>query len=475
MLYTRDYGKVRLLALLALASVFVFFFRLGALPLYDYDEAHYAQVVQHTLQSGDVLTLQRSGDAWFEKPPLLLWLTMGSAAVFGKSEFAMRFPSALFGIAAIFGAYALTFQLTGNFYAALASGFILLSSGIFPAAARQLRMDVPLAAVMILAVYGFVRGWDSKSWYLVFWLCAALGFLLKSTPALLVLPTALIFSAVHRQWGWARSGYFWLGAPLFFVISAPWHIYEYVTLGSRFLDGYSGFHVWRRTAEKVLGGGVTNWDYLWHFFVLNEPWFLLGFVLCALLLFYRHKRILGSDGALASFLSVLAIFSAFAVAKTKLVFYLIPMFPFQAVAIACAGLFVFRNAEWRDKRKIFLAAGSIAFLAAGVSTALQIFYFRAPYAYSFADDERAIGVLIRESGKEQRIYAFDWKAYDTIYYYGGVKDIVPVSQEELARGFPVPYYLIFPRAYLPAGGQPGTTVRFTGKYLALVEVHAGNK
>ena len=32
---------------LTLLSFFFFLFRLGELPLYDYDEAHYAQVIQH--------------------------------------------------------------------------------------------------------------------------------------------------------------------------------------------------------------------------------------------------------------------------------------------------------------------------------------------------------------------------------------------------------------------------------------------
>lgn len=465
-----------LLVGLALVSVFVFFFRLGALPLYDYDEAHYAQVVQHTLQSGDFFTLHRAGDAWFEKPPLLLWLTMGSVGVLGENEFAMRLPTALFGIAAVWGAYALTLELTGSFYAAFASGFILLFSGIFPAAARQLRMDGPLTAAIVWAVYAFVRGRDRQSWFLGFWLCAALGFLLKSTPALLAVPIIFIFSAVYWQWDWLQSKYFWLGIPLFFAVVSPWHLYQSAQFGARFWDGYSGFHAWRRATESVLGGDVANADYLWHFFILNEPWFLLLFVLIPLMArAARRARREGYKAALFSFLAGAFIFLAFALARTKLMFYLVPALPFEAAAIAASALALFRSVGWRHKRRVFLAAGSVAFFVAAISTALQIFYFRAPYAYPFADDERAIGALIKERRAPEKIYAFDWKAYDTIYYYSGKKSIELVSQEDLARGFPVPYYIIFPRAYLPAAERPGTAVRFTGPYLTLVEVYAGNK
>lgn len=454
--------------LILLCSLF-FLFQLGKLPLYDYDEAHYAQVVQQTLQSDDLLTFKRLGGEWFEKPPLLLWLSMGSVALFGESEFTMRLPTALFGIAAIWGTYLLTLFLTKNYWAALGAGFVLLFSGMFPAAGRQLRMDAPLAAAIVFAVHSFVKGWEKPKWYLGFWIWTAIGLLLKSVPALFTGPIVLIFSAVYRRWDWLKNGYFWLGIPLFFALVAPWHIYETIKFGSRFWDSYFGFHILRRATEKILGGNVTNWDYLKHFLFLNEPWFMLAIVVGVLLIVYHHKQFPEFRLAVASFLSGTFIFLAFALAKTKLMFYLIPILPFEAVAIAAGTLFLFHAAAWQYKKEIFVAVGSIAFLAAVVSTSAQLFYFRAPYSYAYADDEREVGKLIKQYDRGHALYSFDWRAYETIYYYSGRKHIELVEQEQLKTGFSPPYFLIMPRPYLRNREQTGLALRYEGRYLVLLE------
>ena len=54
--------------------------------LIDYDEATYAKVVVDTIKSGDVSTFTLSGHLWFEKPPLYLWLAIGSVNLFGAHE-----------------------------------------------------------------------------------------------------------------------------------------------------------------------------------------------------------------------------------------------------------------------------------------------------------------------------------------------------------------------------------------------------
>lgn len=456
---------------LILLSFFFFFFRLGTLPLYDYDEAHYAQVVQHTLASDNLLTFKRSGTEWFEKPPLLLWLTIGSIALWGESELAMRLPTALLGVAAIWGVYLLTFFLTKNYWAALGSGFILLFSGMFTASGRQLRMDVPLSAAIIFAVYSFVKGWEKPKWYLGFWFWIAVGLLIKSVPVFFTGPVAIIFSTIYQRWSWLKNAYFWLGVLLFLAIVAPWHIYESLKFGSRFWSEYLGYHIWQRATQKILGGNVTSWDYLKELFFLTEPWFILVFFLLVFLWLYRRREFSGFRLALASFFSGIFIFFVFAAARTKLLFYLIPILPFEAMAVSAASLFLFKAVGWRHKKNIFALIGTFAFLIAIVSISLQVFYFQAPYAYPHAIDEREIGKLIKQRYGGHAIYSFDWKAYETIYYYsGGHKpNIQLVGKEDLKIGFKPPYFIIMPKTYLSNKKQTGLNLLYEGKYLVLLE------
>ena len=86
--------------LFALAIVAVYFFALD-LPLLGPDEPRYAQVAREMFQRNDWVTPTLGGANWFEKPALLYWLQIASYNIFGVSEFAARFGSALFGLGTI--------------------------------------------------------------------------------------------------------------------------------------------------------------------------------------------------------------------------------------------------------------------------------------------------------------------------------------------------------------------------------------
>jgi len=89
-----------------LVVVFVYFFGL-TIPLLGPDEPRYAQVAREMFQKNDWITPTLGGFDWFEKPSLLYWLQIVSYQLFGVSEFAARFGSALFGLGTIFSLWIL--------------------------------------------------------------------------------------------------------------------------------------------------------------------------------------------------------------------------------------------------------------------------------------------------------------------------------------------------------------------------------
>ncbi len=93
-------GSRILWLLFALLIVFVYFFGL-TLPLLGPDEPRYAQVAREMYLRGDWITPTLGGFDWFEKPALLYWLEIASYKIFGVSEFAARFGSAVFGLGTI--------------------------------------------------------------------------------------------------------------------------------------------------------------------------------------------------------------------------------------------------------------------------------------------------------------------------------------------------------------------------------------
>src|SRR5687767_4146664 len=82
------------------AILLVFFFGL-TMPLVGPDEPRYSQVAREMFLRGDWITPTLGGYHWFEKPALLYWLQIASYNVFGITEFAARFGSALFGLGTV--------------------------------------------------------------------------------------------------------------------------------------------------------------------------------------------------------------------------------------------------------------------------------------------------------------------------------------------------------------------------------------
>ena len=71
---------------LALFAALVIFSRLGEGSIGDYDEAAYAQISREILRTGDWNTPRWNGVEFFDKPPVVLWLTAIAYKFFGAPE-----------------------------------------------------------------------------------------------------------------------------------------------------------------------------------------------------------------------------------------------------------------------------------------------------------------------------------------------------------------------------------------------------
>ena len=247
-----------LICLIIVVSFSLFLFQLGSHAFIDYDELTYAQVIDNTLQSGTVLTLSRHRSPWFDKPPLYYWSAMAAGNLFENKEIAYRLPSALTGILSVVLVMLIAFELTESYVAAIIAGAILCTSPLFLEAGRQLRLDVPVTAAILFAVYSFIRGLKDPRWYMGVGVGIALGILTKSVIGLFPLGFIFFWAVVHRSSGFLKSAYFWIGMALMLAIAAPWHIYLSILYGRAFWNTYLFTTVINRAAKNVLGQGSAG-------------------------------------------------------------------------------------------------------------------------------------------------------------------------------------------------------------------------
>lgn len=173
--------KKYLLIIILIIAAALRLWQIGAVPPSpDWDEAALGYNAYSVLKTGRdefgvfLPRVLRSFDDF--KPPLYMYLTIPSVAVFGLEVWAVRLPSAIVGILAVLGAYLLVRQLFKKDQLALLAAFLLAISPWHIQFSRiAFEANVALG-ITIWAVYAFLRGTGSTKWLGISALLFGLGF-----------------------------------------------------------------------------------------------------------------------------------------------------------------------------------------------------------------------------------------------------------------------------------------------------------
>ncbi len=322
------------LLLVILISLAINFFNLGALPLLDPDEPVYAETPKEMFQYNEFLSPRIYGEYWYDKPPLYYWLVAGSFKLFGVNEFAARFPSALQGVFCAAAVYIFMRRWMGE-KAALFSGIVLATSVEYFYLAKAAVTDMTLLTCLTLALFCF---WDKR--YYAAYFFAGLATLAKG-PIGILFPCGIIFVYLCFSREFSRLLHMKLGSGMlvYSIVALPWYWFMYKMHGSAFIDTFLGFHNVTRFTSPEHPEGV-----LWYYYI---PVLLLGFfpwiaALPQALWNACNER--GERGRMLLFMTIWAgfIFLFFTVSRTKLVSYILPMYPPLAILL---GAYIARLGE----------------------------------------------------------------------------------------------------------------------------------
>ncbi len=205
---------------------------LGATPFDDPGEGQHAEIAREVVASNDWVTLRLNGVRYFDKPPLLYWLTAASFRMFGQGEAPARVPPLLGSILAVAATAVLGARLLGPAGGLIAGG-ALLSCTLFIAFGRYVRPETLFVAGIQWGFTGLLLGLrdgpatkgSPTTWTYVG--CAALGLAaLVKDPLGLFGPLAAvgIALALGRRMrplsAWIPVG----GALLLLVIGFGWYL-----------------------------------------------------------------------------------------------------------------------------------------------------------------------------------------------------------------------------------------------------------
>jgi 4-amino-4-deoxy-L-arabinose transferase-like glycosyltransferase len=324
---------------IAVAIYFVFFFHLTAVGLVGADEPRYAAIAREMALGGDWITPRLFGVGWFEKPPLIYWMTATAFRLGLSNDLAPRLPIALLSVGFL-GFYYWLLQREFGPRAALYSSLLLGTSAWWIAFSHADVPDLPLAALFSAAILLALPWLNHGNKSHLPWAAALLGFavLAKSMVPLVLLGPVLWF-ARKRLTDLLQARVLCT----FLIVALPWHIACYIRNGMPFIDTLFIQHQYGRMTSDALQHRQAAWFYLGVLPGAIFPWvFLLP------LLFHRSLyNDLRTRFLLATFLFGLVFFSA---APNKLPGYILPLLPALFVLIGI------RLAETRFLGELMMAS-----------------------------------------------------------------------------------------------------------------------
>jgi len=350
------------MGLLLLVLALVVFVGLGNRPYAVPSEARYIEIPRQMAETGDWVTPRLNGIKYFEKPPLFYWVQAAQIEVFGLGEFSGRFWTALLTIAISLISYATTRAIYGRLEGIFCA-LILGTSVLGFACSRIVLLDVPVTLFLISSLFAFMAAVRIPSCHkrdlllLTMYVCAALATLTKGLIGILI-PAMVIGSwiAITGQWKLLLNVRLIPGLLLFLLIVVPWHI-----LAGNETPEFYNFYLIHEHFERFLTKQHGRYHPAWFFI----PVLLVGLLPWTAFLYqasraeFRHtwKERRSDTTNLFLLLWILLPFTFFSLSDSKLIPYILPIFPPIAIIIAR-----FLATAWRQGNAPFYRAGLWGFV-----------------------------------------------------------------------------------------------------------------
>ncbi len=317
----------------------LYFLDLGRIPFYNYEESKEALIVWEMVNGGGWILPLRNGVEQPLKPPLFHWIGAFFSLLSGHvSEFAVRFPSALFATATILGTFFFG-RAIWNWRSGLLAALILATSPEWVRWSINARSDMVLLFFLTATQFFFFCAFQERATQrrtlILFY--GSIGFaVLAKGPLGLLLPIVVIgtFLWWTKDLAFLRRMRIGQGILIAGCIAAAWYLPALVQGGGEFFHRQIlDENVFRFFASEQ-GGPSREHTLLYYFptlFVGMLPWSLffpaLGLAL------YRIRATWQEKKRLYLLIWVGAEFLFFTFASGKRSNYILPLYPALALLL----------------------------------------------------------------------------------------------------------------------------------------------
>ncbi len=363
------------LVILAMVAGLWFCALLGMRPLSNPDEGRYTEIPREMAVTGDFVTPRLNGVKYFEKPPLVYWLSALTIREFGVSEFTARVWGGIFSTIGVLLTYVAGRAIYGR-ATGICAAVVLATNLLYYILSQIMLLDMAVAVTMSGCLFAFIlamrepRGKKRLTLFMAFYAFMALATLSKGLIGI-ALPGAVIFFWVLllNRWRALWPFYPFCGTLLLLAIAAPWHFYA-ARANPDFINFYFVHEHWLRFTTRIHGRYEPWWFFLPIFIGGLFPWvFFAAPALCKSLIGGWQARREHSE---AWFFVIWTIFIIlfFSKSQSKLVPYILPVFPAVAVLIGRSVAGIWSESSGQKLRRGtwgFIVTAAIIVLAAAIA------------------------------------------------------------------------------------------------------------
>ena len=311
---------------------------LGMRSLGNPDEGRYTEIPREMAVTGDFVTPRLNGVIYFEKPPLVYWLSALTFRQFGVNEFTARLWGGLFSLLGVLVTYSAARSLYGR-GAGIWAAIVLSTTLMYYVLSQIMLLDMAVAVTISGALFAFIlamrepRGRRRLGWFLTFYTFMALATLSKGLIGI-ALPGAVIFCWVLLLNRWRALWPFYpvVGTALLLAIAAPWHLMA-ARANPDFLNFYFIHEHWLRFTTRIHGRYEPWWYFLPVLLAGLFPWIFFAWPSMAQSLAGGWKARHQQSEAWFFLIWIVFIVAFFSKSQSKLIPYILPVFPPIAVSI----------------------------------------------------------------------------------------------------------------------------------------------
>ena len=337
---------------------------LGVRPLGNPDEGRYSEIPREMAVTGDFVTPRLNGVKYFEKPPLVYWLSALTFRQFGVNEFTARIWGAIFSVAGVALTYAAGRAIHGR-AAGIWAAVVLSTTSMYYVLSQIILLDMAVAVTMSGALFSFILvmrkppGQARFAMFMAFYAFMALATLSKGLIGIAI-PGAIIFLWVLllNRWRALWPIYPISGTALLLGIAAPWHVFA-ARANPDFLNFYFVHEHWLRFTTRIHGRYEPWWYFLPVFAVGLFPWVFFAAPVWRDSLAGGWKARRNNGESWFFVLWVVFVIAFFSKSQSKLIPYILPVFPPAAILIGRSV-----SLAWQGQSVEGIRKGGIAFIAA---------------------------------------------------------------------------------------------------------------